>query len=121
MGNVRGFEFANVIGIGGRGYNVPEILREKINWIGIGASKIGEECGHPVLAFEKFILLNNKFFADVAPLLANVFYQPHAPRYRLNFSAQEQYEIDAILLLARNAKPSAASASLRKVKGHGCK
>lgn len=126
MGRVRGYEFDSVIGVGGvsaqpRSQNIAG----KINWVGLGARKKSvRNRKAPVVTFRHFVLYEEKGenIRDRAPRLARHLLSKNA-RVLVNFTTQEQHEINQILRLAKNAPPSSLPSRLpdiRCVKKCGC-
>ncbi len=123
MGRVRSYQFDAAIGVGGiSGNPVRENIDRKINWIGIRRHEVGRSAdGFPKYAFERFYLREDKGLPlkDLAPRLAKRLYSGAGVRYLM--IEEPDYEISAILHLARNSAPSPAltkieiaSASLKK-------
>ena len=109
MGQVRGFNFDAVIGIGGRSWWANETNRAgEIVWIGVGPDKSVPGKRGPKVRFAQF-----RYFGDgeltlreIAPKLDKAM---HKRRFALyGFSQTEQQEIERILKLAKEAKPSAS-------------
>lgn len=126
MGQVRGYAFDAVIGIGGKSrWPRRQGIAEKINWIGLGArKKLHAERRGPVVTFEHFRLYEEKgkSIYKEAPTLATHLYSGNA-RVLLNFTPAEQREIRRILKTARTAPPSTRGIRLlrlRNRKGCGC-
>lgn len=107
MGHVRGFNFDAVIGIGGRSWWTNQTNRAgEIIWIGIGPQKSGQGQRGPKLGFAHFRPFDEGELPlrEIAPKLVKAI---HKCRFKLyGFSQIEQQEIERILELAKEAKPS---------------
>jgi hypothetical protein len=126
MGQVRSFKFDAVIGVGGRSWWTNQTSRAgEIIWIGLGPQQksIRGKRG-PDVRFAHF-----RYFGEgelplrkFAPTLDKAM---HKCRFRLyRFSQTEQREIERILELAKEAKPSAslpARAIQSQRNGKGCR
>jgi len=123
MGQVRGFEFDAVIGIGGIGNEARSFgIDGKINWIGSGAHKDGWNGRSPYVVFERFVLFEERgeLVSAVAPALARRFCHARAPRYVLDrFSDREREEIQRILAMVRKRPPSPGR--FRRVAAEKCR
>jgi hypothetical protein len=121
MGEIRGRSFEAVIGIGGKGKDaIKSGVCGKINWIGITPHKTTDpETGYLIVTFAKF-----KFFGtegarlrQVALNLAKRMYDSgnngQGSRHSMNFSQEEQGEIERILATLKSPtaviKPSSTS------------
>jgi hypothetical protein len=122
MGRIRSLRFEAVIGIGGLGSEAESNdIAGKINWIGIGAHKtwVGN-MRDPIVTFDHFLDFGTQGpdLRTEAPNLAKRMYARGA-RIALDFSRQEQSEIDELLALARTAPASATiSITTSKRRGH---
>jgi hypothetical protein len=109
MGQVRGYPFDAVIGIGGRSWWTNQTSRVgEIVWIGIGPHRTSVEgkCG-PEVTFDHFRSFSEGelMLSEIAPNLNRSMY---TCRFRLNgFSRAEEQEIERICELAMSAGPSA--------------
>lgn len=110
MGRVRTYAFDSVIAIGGIGrWAKEEDIDGRINWIGVGAHPVGWCLDGPLLAFERFVLFNERgpSVFKKAPLLAERFCGSHPARFAIYaFDAEEKAEIKRLLALARRARAS---------------
>lgn len=116
MGSKRSLDFDSVIGIGGISQEAKSHgIDGKVTWIGIGRHDSDES----ILTFDHFVLWDDvgPDFADLAPRLAARMLKRDAPRGLINFTDQEQSEIDKLLDLAKDAPPSTA---VRKAKRKIC-
>lgn len=116
MGSKRSLDFDSVIGIGGISQEAKShSIDGKVTWIGIGRHDSDES----ILTFDHFVLWDavGPDFAEIAPLLAARMLQRDAPRSLINFTDQEQLEIDRLLDLATHAPPSSG---MRKIKKMTC-
>ena len=109
MGQVRGWEFNAVIGVGGIGSDaVKDRIDRKVAWIGIGRQqKCIARDGYPLWVFKRFYLKNEKglLLTQKAPNLAKRILARYGPRVIL---VEANEEINAILKLAKNSPPSPA-------------
>lgn len=125
MGQVRGFAFDAVIGIGGRSWWTNETNRTgEVVWIGLGPEVVDQENRGPVLRFANFRYFGEgeQMLSEIAPKLDKSM---QSRRFRLyGFSRIEEQEIQRILKLARKAGPSAsvfAQASETQPDGEPCR
>jgi hypothetical protein len=105
IGTVRNRDFGAVIGVGGIGRESrSHDLDRKLHWIGVGPTKLPPEdwMRGPFIVFERYIDYgrNGPLLMDVAPLLAKRFYSSRLRHMMDGFTAQEQAEIENLLLLA---------------------
>lgn len=126
MGQVRGYSFDAVIGVGGRGSRPHrQCIAEKINWIGLGARKKRHAARRgPLVTFQHFRLYEEKgdYLRTRAPILAKHLYSKNA-RILLNFTPAERKEVRRILNMAKTAPCSRRVIRVphvRKRKGCGC-
>ena len=112
MGQVRGWQFDAVIGVGGTGKEPQENgIAGLLTWIGIGANKTGD-LRRPHVKFDHFLYFGERGrpLLEIAPRLADHVY---GKRVRVmtssSMSEAELAEVDAILRLARDAPPSGHS------------
>jgi hypothetical protein len=126
MGRVRPYEFDSVIGVGGiSGQPRSQNIAGKINWIGLGArKKTLENRRAPIVTFQHFVLYEQEGenLRDIAPVLARRLLSRNA-RVVLNFTAEEQREVNKILSMAKNAPRSAPLGRISDVcddGGCGC-
>lgn len=113
MGRVRNMEFDAVVGIGGMGREArAAAIAGKLNWVGIGATKVPSNGRGPLVHFAHFILFdaNGPELWKLAPKLASRFYATHGPRFKIDedLSNEERVEVARIL---RRAKGKPASIS----------
>jgi hypothetical protein len=114
MGRVRCWNFDAVIGVGGMGSEpVKNGIAYKLNWIGIGAHKENhQKNGGPVVTFKHFCLFENtgKELSIIAQYLAERLYSKNPPRLFFSdnstLNTREKDEIERILKMARDARPS---------------
>lgn len=109
MGQVRGYGYEAVIGVGGVG-DEPERwgIAGKVNWIGIGPHKAEVGKRGPLVTFDHFLQLGADApgFLDLAPKLAGRMYANNVRLVMDDVTIDEQKEIEAILALAKDAPPS---------------
>jgi hypothetical protein len=110
MGGVRGRDYDAVIGVGGTG-DEPRSwgIAGKVNWIGIGPHRQPGTPRGPLVTFDHYVYYgeNGPSFHDLAPTLARHVYGNNV-RTKMRFTDAEQQEVDAILALAKDARPSPA-------------
>lgn len=112
MGQVRGYDFDAVIGVGGIG-NEPRRLgiSERVNWIGVGArQRYAKGVTHPLITFDHFALYEEQGvkLSKIASSLAERLYSRDAPRFLLVESSDPEHrEIMRVLKLVESARPSA--------------
>lgn len=122
MGQVRGYGFDAIIGIGGRSWWSSEISREgELIWIGVDPQEVASGKRGPKLAFVHFRYFQGgeKMLSEIAPMLDRAMRNCRFMLY--GFSPAQEREIKAILKLAKRAKPSAilfAKASHTKPDDH---
>ena len=128
MGQVRGYNYDAVIGVGGIGSEPRSFgINMRINWVGINPTKKAiAGSSSVVVEFETFLLLEHEgpLLKEMAPNLARRLYKRKA-RFLLNdYSISEQKEVDAILSWAKKQKhrkyKSESSNTHRSCK-HRCK
>lgn len=116
MKQIRGYTYEAVIGIGALTRGAREAgIDGKVNWIGIGPHRTPmPNLKGPLVTFDHFYcptgdnVLNVR---DVAPLLAQRFYEKRPARFLLkDVSDGEQAEIESLLMLAKNVPPSTCAA-----------
>jgi hypothetical protein len=108
MGQVRGWKFDAVIGVGGIGPKpVKNGIARRLTWVGIGPHKTGDPC-RPKVMFDHFLYYGKtgKLLSDLAPVLAKHLYDGKARVLMDSLSDEERREVKRILKLARNAPPS---------------
>jgi hypothetical protein len=112
MGQVRGYQFDAVIGIGGT--SAIDGIAGKIVWIGTGARKGGNPL-ESLVKFDRFLFLGNlgPSLYSQAPKLARHIYGGGV-RVLLNFSPEERSEVNVIL--ANTHRVFVPSASGRATK-----
>ena len=95
MGQVRGYSFDAVIGIGGTGLRAKRAgIAERLTWIGVGPMPAGyHEDGYPVLAFGRFWYKGDKgpLLNKVAPHLARRMYANDLHFVIDDFSEDEEW------------------------------
>ena len=110
MGQVRGYGFDAVIGIGGRSWWTNQASRTgEIVWIGLEPEIVDQEERGPVLRFAHFRYFREGqlMLRTIAPRLDKAM---HIRRFMLyGFSQVEEQEIERILKLAKKAPASASS------------
>lgn len=112
MGQVRGYQFDVVIGIGGM--SADDGIAGKIVWIGIGPRKSGNQ-REPVMKFDRFLFHGSRgpSLSGEAPKLATHMYDGRV-RVLLNLSSEERREVDHIL--SRTQRGVSVPASSPQVK-----
>jgi len=108
MGQVRGWNFDAVIGVGGIGREPQDNgIAGKLTWVGIRPHKTGDR-RRPKVTFDHFLYYgeDGKLLSDLAPVLAKHVYDGRARVLMDSLSDEEQREVEKILKLARNAPPS---------------
>jgi hypothetical protein len=109
MGQVRGYGFDAVIGVGGVG-DEPEAwgIAGKLNWIGIGPHKAEVGKRGPLVTFDHFLQFGSEApeFLTLAPKLASRMYANNVRLVMNKVDADERREIAAILERAKTAPPS---------------
>ena len=110
MGQVRGWLFDAVIGVGGIGRE-PERDRiaGKLTWVGIGPHKTGDP-RRPLVTFDHFLYYGESgpLLETMAPPLAGRMYGRNVRVILDSLSAEERLEAEKILDSARTAPPSPA-------------
>jgi hypothetical protein len=123
MGRVRAFKYDAVIGIGGRSWWTNQTNRAgEVIWIGIGPQKKSVQGRRgPMVTFAHFLPFKEGelTLGSIAPKLDKAI---HHHRFKLSgFSPSEQQEIEHLLKLAKNAKPSKALlAKIIQRNGENC-
>jgi hypothetical protein len=112
MGQVRGYQFDAVIGIGGT--SAIGGIAGKIVWIGTGPRKNGSSL-QPVVTFDRFFFHGNRgpSLHSKAPKLAGHMYQGRV-RVLLDLSPDERREVALILAKARHAFSGPVSLRVKK-------
>jgi hypothetical protein len=109
MGQVRGYGFDAVIGIGGRSWWTNQTSRTgEVVWIGLGPQIVDQAERGPVLGFAHFRYFREGelMLRTIAPRLHKAM---HDCRFMLyGFGQLEEDEIAGILKLAQKAPPSAS-------------
>jgi hypothetical protein len=108
MGQVRGYGFDAVIGIGGRSWWTNETSREgELIWIGVDPQEIPGGRRGPKLAFAQFryFQAGEKVLSEIAPTLDRAMRNRRFMLY--GFNRTQEQEIKAILKMAMRAEPSA--------------
>jgi hypothetical protein len=109
MGQVRGWKFDAVIGVGGMGREPKKHgIYQKLTWVGIGPHTTGDSrC--PLVTFDHFLYCEPMpLLKNLAPNLAKRMYDGKV-RVILDsssLSAAEQRDVQGILELAKDAPPS---------------
>ena len=122
MGQVRGYDFKAVIGIGGAGAEAASCgIDGQVNWVGIGPTRTPLRGARgPLVTFQHFVCWFDEPGPDlrrVAPNLARRMYARHAPRYLLgDFTSVETAEISRLLELAEAEPASAVPPRLLRAK-----
>lgn len=110
MGQVRNWNFDAVIGMGGKSsYKGDEGIKEKVNWIGIGASKNTVLGKPPIIIFKKFCLFEEHgcLVQDIAPNLYKYMYTDYHIRVVKSTSLdQTMYEEVLKILELANKCPA---------------
>lgn len=109
MGQVRGWEFDAVIGVGGIGRKAKKHdIDRKLTWVGIGPHTTGDSrC--PLVTFDHFLYCEPMpLLESLAPNLAKRMYdgKVRAVLALSSLSEAEQDDIQRILDLAKDAPPS---------------
>jgi hypothetical protein len=108
MGQVRGYGFDSVIGIGGRSWWADQTNRAgELIWIGLDPQEIPGGKRGPKLTFAHFRYFpeGEKVLSEIAPKLARAMRNRRFMLY--GFSQGQEQEIKTILKLAMRAEPSA--------------
>ena len=111
MGQVRGFDYDVVVGIGGIGAEARSHgIDRRLNWIGIGPipGRVHPNRNHPTFTFTHFVLQEHTgaFFDVHCPRLAEAMYDSRC-RFRLNHTAEHMQELKKLVAWAkRKAGPS---------------
>jgi hypothetical protein len=122
MGKMRSWDFDVVIGVGGIGPWPRSLdIDRKINWVGIGPTRIGNAPdGWPKLAFDHFVLwdADGPLLKDISPALVMRIYGRRARFAFGSFNAAQEQGIEKILAMAKAAPPSkpACCSSSNKTK-----
>ncbi|MBK1888457.1 hypothetical protein Undi14_00320 [Undibacterium sp. 14-3-2] len=107
MGQVRGYHFDAVIGVGGIGTDPrADRIDRKINWVGINPKPTKNQVnGAPVISFEYFILLeqDGPLLHVIAPKLARRMYENGVRILITGYSEEEKAEAVSIINWARKA------------------
>src|SRR6516164_556612 len=110
MGQVRGYNFKAVIGIGGTGIQAKRAgIAERLTWIGVSPKPVGyHEDGYPVLAFTRYWYKREKgpLLNKVAPCLARRMYANDLHFVIDDFSEDEMKDIKRLLRRAKSAASS---------------
>lgn len=109
MGQVRGYGYDAVIGVGGIGDEPAGWgIAGKVNWIGIGPHKAEVGTRGPLVTFDHFLQFGADApeFLALAPKLASRMYENNVRLVMDDVDEQERKEIAAILALAKAAPPS---------------
>jgi len=107
MGQVRGYSFDAVIGIGGTGLRAKRAgIARRLTWIGVGPKRAGYyNDGYPVLAFRRYWYKGEKgpLLQKVAPFLASRMYTNDLHFVIDDFSNDEMNDIKRLLRRAKVA------------------
>ena len=107
MGQVRGYNFEAVIGVGGIGEEPRAYgIDRKINWVGINPKRLQHQVnGAPVISFEYFILREHDgpLLHSIAPNLACRMYDNGARILLTGYTEKEKAEAVSIIEWAQNA------------------
>jgi hypothetical protein len=120
MGQVRGYHFDAVIGVGGtRPYPKDKDIALKINWIGIGPSKAcRSSLRGPLVTFKCFVLWEETGPAleKHAPKLFSYMFEEKQVRLVMSQSLppEMQKEVRKILTLAKTLQPRKPSRVFEK-------
>jgi hypothetical protein len=112
MGRLRDCSFDAVIGIGGIcSQAIADGIGGKVKWIGIGPRRVAPKGRKgSVILFNHFALYESagREFDGIAPALALRLYTPKSPRFLFSddFNKTEKAEVERLLKLAKNARPS---------------
>jgi hypothetical protein len=109
MGQVRGYRYEAVIGVGGVGDEPEEWgIAGKVNWIGIGPHKAEVGKRGPLVTFDHFLQFGADApeFLTLAPKLASRMYANNVRLVMDDVDEHEREEIAGILALANRAPPS---------------
>jgi hypothetical protein len=122
MGQVRGWSFDAVIGIGGIGaYARAEGVAELLTWIGIGVHKTGD-LRRPLVTFDHFWYRGERGppLSEIAPTLARHIYEKNVRIIMSSsLSDTEAAEVAKILALARRAPRSGRIEDTWRAPKHG--
>jgi hypothetical protein len=122
MGQVRGWAFDAVIGVGGIGaYAQAEGIAGLLTWVGIGAHKTGD-LRRPLVTFDHFWHpgKGGPSLDEIAPTLAKHIYGKNVRVITSSsLSETESAEVAKILARAKRASPSARVEDTRRVRGKG--
>lgn len=123
MGQVRGWIYDAVIGVGGTGQEpIDHGIARRLTWIGIGPHRTGD-WRRPVVTFDHFWYRGPKgpMLETVAPALAKRIY---AGKVRIikdsALAAVELADVEAILRLARRSPPSPGMKGRGFASNTGC-
>jgi len=108
LGQVRGWSFDAVIGVGGIGREPQRHgIARKLTWVGIGPHKTGDS-QRPKVTFDHFRYYGKmgSLLEEVAPDLARRMYDKKAKMLIDSLSPAERLEVEKILDRARDAPPS---------------
>jgi hypothetical protein len=118
MGQIRGYNFKAVIGIGGTGILAKKAgIAERLTWIGVDPKPVGyHKDGHPVLAFTRYWYKGEKgpLLKKVARYLARRMYANDLHFVIDDFSEDELKDIKRLLRLAKSAASSPIRGALRR-------
>jgi hypothetical protein len=119
MGQVRGYNFDAVIGIGGTGIRAKRAgIAERLTWIGVGPNRAGyHEDGFPVLAFSRYWYKGEEgpLLKRVARCLARRMYANNLHFVMDDFSEDEMNDIKRLLGRAKSVGSSPIRGPLRQV------
>jgi hypothetical protein len=107
MGQIRGYTYDAVIGIGGSSYEPRSHgIDGRITWVGVGPHQWPpvHPRGAPIVTFDRFVLFDSEGekLRDFAPALAEHFFGKHRRFFYTNGLCEGiQRDIDRILKLAK--------------------
>ena len=116
MGQVRGWDYDAVIGVGGIGSEPQRNnIAGKLTWVGISPHKTGDPRRLKV-AFDHFLYYgeDGKLLSELAPVLAKHLYDGKARVLMDSLSDEERREVKKILRLAEDAPPSGRLKSVQQ-------
>jgi hypothetical protein len=105
MGQIRGFDYDVVVGIGGIGTEARSHgIDRRLNWIGIGRihGPVHPNRNHPTFTFRHFVLQEHTgaFFDVHCPQLAEAMYD-NGCRFRFNHTAEHMRELERLVAWAK--------------------
>lgn len=113
MGQIRGYNFDAVIGIGGHSEGAKACgIDGKITWIATGAQKSAfASDAYPTVVFNHFLYFgkNGPLLYEKAPYLARKMLKA---RFALKFDPEQELEIEKLLAIAKDAPASRVSTQM---------